>query len=73
VLDSRKSSSPVPDWSKLPVIVIGVVTIKGSLLYTVPATILSPSAVLPPAKVRLPLPIAIVPPVQKPKVLPVPA
>jgi hypothetical protein len=33
---------------------------------------LSPSAVLPPAKVRFPLPTVIVPPVQLPKVAPVP-
>ena len=46
------------------------------MLVTVPLPLLtkisSPSAVLPPAKVTFPFPIVIVPPVQDPKVLPVP-
>jgi hypothetical protein len=56
--------------------VCGAEIISGSLLKTVPepplTTTLSASAVLPPAKVRFPLPIVMVPPDQEPNVLPDP-
>jgi len=71
-----KPSTPAGACVKLPVMVCGVAIRSAAMLVTVPAPplteISSPSAVLPPAKVRFPLPIVIVPPVQDPKVSPDP-
>ena len=74
-----KPSTPAAVCVKLPVMASGasVAICSGPMLITVPlppsTEMSSPSAVLPPAKVRLPLPIVIVPPVQDPNVLPVAA
>ena len=73
-----KPSTPAAVWVKLPVMARGasVVICNGPLLITVPlpplTEISSPSAVLPPAKVRFPAPIVIAPPVQLPNLLPDP-
>ena len=71
-----KPSTPAAVCVKLPAMVSGAASRSRPLLVTVPlppsTEISSPSAVLPPAKVRFPLPIVIVPPVQLPNVLPDP-